>query len=75
MMKAKTVMMAMVSPDEYSVHAFVWVAVNRATAVYHVVILAIAANLRPLSQLHEHDFDDILNHLHAYTFYYSLKFK
>lgn len=69
----KTVMMAKVSLDEYLVHAFVWVAVSRAVAVYRVVTRATAANPRPLSQLHVHDFDDISNHLHAYTFYYSLE--
>lgn len=73
MMKEKIVMMVAESLDEYLVHAFVWVAVNQAAAVYHVVIRATAVNLHPLSQLHEHGFDDISNHLHAYTFYYSLK--
>lgn len=73
MMKEKTVMRVLESLDEYLVHAFVWVAVNRAAAVYHVAIQAIAVNPHPLSQLREHDFDDISDHLHAYTFYYSLK--
>lgn len=29
-------------------------------------------SLHPWTQLHEHDFGDISNHLHAYIFYYSL---
>lgn len=74
MMKEKTVMMVMESTDEYLAYAFVWVAVNWTAAVNHVVIRATAVNPHPLSQLHEHDFDDISNHLHAYTFYYSLKY-
>lgn len=74
-MKEKTVMMVAENLGEYLVHVFVSVAVNRATAVYHVAIRATAVNPHPLSQLREHDFDDISNHLHAYTFYYSLKYR
>lgn len=37
-----------------------------------VAILAVVANLRPSNQLHVHDSDDISNHLHVYTFCYSL---
>lgn len=75
MMKEKTVMMVVGSPDDYLVHASVWVAVNRTIAVRHVAIRAIAVSLHPLSQLHAHDFDDISNRSDAYTFYYSLKYK
>lgn len=75
MMKEKTVMMSVGSLDECLVHASAWVAVNREAVVNHVVIQASAVSPRPLSQLREHDFDDISNHLHAYTFCYSLKYK
>lgn len=58
---------------EHLLHAFELVVVIRATAVNHEVTRAIVVNLHPLSQLHEHDFDGISNHLHAYTFCYSLE--
>lgn len=75
MMKEKTAMMVVESPDEYLVHAFVWVAVNRTIAVRHVVIRATAVNLHPLSRRRERDFDGISNHSGVYTFYCSLEYK
>lgn len=54
-------------------HAFELAVVTPASAANHVEIRAIAVNLHPLIQHHEHDSDDTSIHWRAYTFCYSLK--
>lgn len=71
-MKLASVSMVRVT-HEHLLHASELVVVILAAVVNHEVTQAVAVNLRPLSQLHEHDSDGISNHLHAYTFCCSLQ--